>query len=232
MQATLASPVGTEPPLCPGKQEIDRFFDQYDNYISVQAQRRFNRKNSMARAETYDLDVDDVKQSLRLHCWLALRQHTIENPKAYISRAAFNETVSLARQYKPCNQLTFDDDGELFQGNIAQTFHTGDQDLDPAEVLEHNEEATHWLELAISAIEQLPHIQRYAMLSSIKERFDDPQQLRAVCHKHNIDLDGIQWPEQPVETQRLRASLSVARKNKTMQRLRLALQHKLENPME
>ncbi|GHO75095.1 hypothetical protein KSD_28660 [Ktedonobacter sp. SOSP1-85] len=232
MQATMAVPVDTEPPLYPGGQEIDRFFDQYDSYISLQAQRRFSRKNSMARAETYDLDVDDVKQSLRLHCWLVLRQHTIENPRAYISRAAFNETVSLARQYKPCSQLTLDDDGELFQGNISQTFHTSNQDPDPAEVVEHNEDATHWLELAINAIVQLPQTQRYAMLSSIKERFDDPQQLRAVCYKHNIDLDDIQWPEHPVETQRLRASLSVARKNKTMQHLRLALQHKLENPAE
>lgn len=232
MQATMAVPVDTEPPLYPGGQEIEHFFDQYDSYIGLQAQRRFSRKNRMARAETYDLDVDDVKQSLRLHCWLALRQHSIENPRAYISRAAFNETVSLSRQYKSCSQLTFDEDGELFQGNITNTITSSSQTLDPAELVEHNEDISQCLELVISTIEQLPPTQRYAMLSSIKERYDDPQQLRAVCHKHNIDLDGIQWPEHPVEMQRLRASLSVARKNKAMQRLRMALQHKLENLAE
>lgn len=215
MQATPLAPKAPDP--LPW-QDPDTFFEKYDTYISAQAQRKFSKQNSMAKSATYDMDIDDLTQTLRVNCWLMLKKHAIENPRAYISRAAYNETVTLARQYKPCGPLPLDDDGEFFQGNVSNTFNG--QALDPAEVVERADEECSLLECAIESILQLPQTQRYAMLSSMKERVDDPQQLHYVCRRHNIDLDTMQWPEKPVEVQRMRASLSVARKNKEMQRLR------------
>ncbi|GHO44328.1 RNA polymerase sigma factor [Ktedonospora formicarum] len=227
MQTTTLASEG--PSLLSGlvKQNVDQFFEKYDAYIKAQAQHRFNKKNSMAKSETYDLDVDDLTQTLRLNCWLALRQRPIENPRAYISRAAHNETVTLARQYKPCQSLPLDDDGEFFQGRVNKTFNT--QAPDPAEIVERNEDECCLLEAAIEAILKLPQTQRYAMLSSMKERVENPQDLHRLCRRHNIDLDAIQWPEKPTEVQRMRASLSVARKNKDMQNLRSFLVRSLKN---
>ncbi|GCE48207.1 DNA-directed RNA polymerase specialized sigma24 family protein [Thermosporothrix hazakensis] len=154
--------------------------------------------------------IDDIMQELLIKLWQTLQRQTIENPRAYIRIAARHETISHQRKRKPVYRLHTDDNGEIYQGNLIG--HYNSIEPDPGEIVEQEENLQQFLEALIDAIQKLPPIQRKAMLCSLKTRIDNPIPLREACNKHNINLDAIHWPANPRELQKIRASVTIARK--------------------
>lgn len=102
--------------------------------------------------------------------------------------------------------MLLDQDGEMYQDNAILI--TGDGLCDPVIEFERKE----LIAEVVDDVLNLPAIQRYAMICVLKDEVGDIFPLEEVFGKHSIDIKTINWPEDPIELQKLHSSLSVARK--------------------
>ena len=110
------------------------------------------------------------------------------------------------RKNMATSPLQLDQDGEMYPGNALVI--TGDGLCDPVAEFERKE----MIAEVVADVLELPAIQRYGMICVLKDEVGDTFPLEEVFGKHSIDIKTINWPEDPVELQKLQSSLSVARK--------------------
>jgi hypothetical protein len=83
---------------------------------------------------------------------------------------------------------------------------------DPSWEFEAGKIDSNLLRKLTKAILALPPRQRQAILCALKEHKDDALPLINILKAHSIDIEAVDWPEEPREVQQLRASLWIARK--------------------
>jgi len=203
-----------ETPNLPGPSAYDSDFDvdavleQYDEYIVALA--RKNIPHTVAPPEVLDLEIDELAQNSRIKFWLTLQKRQITHSKTYIRSIVQNESVNLLRQHKPFLSLPADEDGELYQGDLLVTPSEGMQD--PLDELEREEMIADYITKAVDDVLKLPACQQFAMICSLKDQLDDVLLLIEEFKDHQVGIEEINWPEEKEEIQRVRASLSIARK--------------------
>jgi hypothetical protein len=89
---------------------------------------------------------------------------------------------------------------------------TGEEMQAPANELEQQEISADIISEIVQTICQLPARQQYAILCSLKDYIGDAPRLVEAFKEHNIDIREVSWPDEEQERQRIRASLSPARK--------------------
>lgn len=203
-----------ETPNLPGPSAYDSDFDvdavleQYDEYVVALA--RKNIPHNVAPPEVLDLEIDELAQNSRIKFWLALQKRQITYPKTYLRYIVQSESVNLLRQHKPLLSLPADEDGELYQGDLLIIPSEGMQD--PLDELEREEMIADYITKAVDDVLKLPACQQFAMICSLKDQLDDVLLLIEEFKDHQVGIEEINWPEEKEEIQRVRASLSLARK--------------------
>jgi len=190
--------------------DAEAFLSEYDVYIHTQARKQMLNARRLVHADVLDMEVDELAQKTRIKLWQAWQKQYITNPKAYISRIAHNEFISMVRQHRPIDQLTLDDDGEVYQGNVMCAF--SQESLDPAEEVEQADTGRYYLHEAMEEIAALPQRQQRAMLCFLKENIDDLHTFIHECRARDIDADTLQRPTRGEELQAMRSSTTIARK--------------------
>jgi DNA-directed RNA polymerase specialized sigma24 family protein len=182
---------------------------EYDKFIRTLVRQKIPRNR--IPAEVLDLEIHDLEQNVRVKLWLQLQKHSISNPKAYISRIVYTETVDLVRRYKPVLPLPVDEDGELYQG-IPMVI-PGEGMQDPAYELECEEMALQYIKKMATALLQLSRAEQKAVICSLKDCKDDGSLLLLKELKARaIPIEAIEWPTEKKSKQSLRVALSHARK--------------------
>ncbi len=187
----------------------NEWLEEYDLYIRSQARKYVNRKRNMLHVDMLDMEIDDLAQQIRIRVWLVQQKTTIDNPKAYISRVAHNESVTMIRQLKPVTSLPIDEEGELYQ---CESLFLSAMTEDPLSEIEQQEAEQYYRQEAAHAISDLPTRQRQAILCSLKDKVDDLLVWVNTCKDYNMDMDVIEWPEEGQALQSMRSSMSAARK--------------------
>jgi DNA-directed RNA polymerase specialized sigma24 family protein len=195
--------------------DAEQILKQFDAYIITLARKMIPRK--LVPPEVLDLEIDELAQKVRIKIWHACQSSPIINPKAYINRVVRNESIDMLRQYRPMPPLPLDDDGELYQGE--QLVRQSEEMQDPATVLEGEETLADYILKAVDGILALPPCQEQAIICSLKDQVDDVARLIRAFKERNRDIEGVNWPAEKRDRQRLNASLTVSR-----QKLRLLKQ--------
>lgn len=191
--------------------EAEEILKKHDSYI-LDLSRKKVPKNIVNPAILAD-EIEELSQKVRIKFWLALRKKRIKNPqafKAYIRCIVYTEVIDMVRQHKPTISLPLDEHGELRQGSPLLMSNEGLQD--PLYEVEQEETIAEYLKETIEAVLKLPSRQQYAMICSLKDQLDDMLLFVDALRTHKTDLEGVEWPEERTEMQRLRASLTIARK--------------------
>lgn len=188
--------------------DAQQILEQYDAYIVTLARKMIPRK--IVPPDVLDLEIDELAQKVRVKIWLSCQNRRITNPKAYIYRVARTESIDMLRQHKPTLPLPIDGDGELYQGNpLVQAV---EEMRDPASKIEEEEALAEYIIKAVDGILALPACQEQAVICSLKDQVDDVAQLIQAFKAHNRDIEGVNWPAERSDKQRLKASLTVSRK--------------------
>lgn len=187
--------------------DAEQILEQFDAYIVTLARKMIPRK--IVPPDALDLEIDELAQKVRVKIWLSSQNRRITNPKAYIYRIAYNESIDMLRQYKLTLPLPIDGDGELYQGNPL--VQPSDALQDPASKMEEEEALAEHIVRAIDGILALPLCQEQAIICSLKDQVDDVAQLIQAFKIRKRDIEGVNWPEQRCDRQRLKASLTVSR---------------------
>lgn len=188
--------------------KVDEMLERCDSFIQTLARKKIPR--TITSAEVIDLDIDELAQITRFNLWLALRKQDIRNTNAYIRRIVYNESINMIRQHKPVESLITDDDGEL---SLTHRIVASSQEIqNPAERIEHEEMLSSYRRRLIQIVLELPPQQQRAMICELKDQIADILPLVDMFRPYGIDIESIHWPETKKELQRMRSSLSVARR--------------------
>jgi len=190
------------------KSDLDEIMEHYDSFIRTLAQK--NIPHAITSADTIDLDIDELAQITRFKLWLALQKQDIRNMNAYIRRIVHNEAINMVRQHKPIGPLNTDDEREPY---LAHTMIASSQAIqDPTERIEEEEMLSIYSSKLVQNVLELPPQQQRAMICALKDQIVDILPLVDMFLPYGIDIESIHWPESKKELQRMRASLSVARR--------------------
>lgn len=201
------------PYLTVRSDEIEGILQHYDPYICGLAQRTIPRYciHSFSCRGDMTLYVDELAQRSRIKFWQALRDRPIASPEGYIRSIVHNECVDLIRQRRLSGPLYVDEDGELRQESIFPV--VSEESNNPESILVQQERVTERLEKFIGIVQQLlPERQQQAILCSMKDNVDDIGAFEDTLVKHQIDLEGVQWPKEKKEKRTWQASASIARR--------------------
>lgn len=189
-------------------RDIDDFFVGLDRFLFSLARRWI--PYDMIPLDVLDLEIDELVQQTRIKLWLALQREHITNLRAYIKKIVYHESVNIARQYKRTVPLTCNEEGELCcaEASLSASGPTGD----PLSEFEQQEEIIASAQEAVSGVLTLPPRQRQAVLCALKELIVDIVPIVDTFTQHGLDIEAATWSNQKDEIQRLRASLSLARK--------------------
>lgn len=187
---------------------VGEILDHCDSLIRTLAGK--NIPYTITSADVIDLDIDELAQITRFKLWLALQKQDIHNTNAYIRRIVHNEAINMVRQHKPVGPLITDGEGEPYLAHrmIASSQAT----QDPAEKIEHEEMLSSYSRKLIQIVLELPPQQQRAMICALKDQIADILPLVDMFLPYGIDIESIHWPETKKELQRMRASLSIARR--------------------
>jgi DNA-directed RNA polymerase specialized sigma24 family protein len=188
--------------------DVDAVLEKHDEYIVALARKKI--PPTVASSEVLDLEIDELAQMARIKLWLALQKQQIRYPKSYIRCIVQTETVNMLRQHKPILSLLTDEDGEFNQGNLLAIPSEGTQD--PLYELEREEMIADYIAKVVDDVLKLPACQQFAMICSLKDQLDDVLLLIEAFKDRQVEIEEVNWPEEKEEIQRIRASLSVARK--------------------
>ena len=188
--------------------ELNKSLERYYKYIVRLA--RIQVPRNMVPPEEFDDEVDELAQKALITFWPKLISEEIQiiSPEAYLSRIVRSRCIDMMRQRKnmATSRLLLDQDGEMYQANALPI--TGHGLCDPVVEFERKE----LIAEVVDDVLELPAVQRYAMICVLKDEVGDTFPLEKIFGKHGIDIKTINWPEDPIELQKLQSSLSVARK--------------------
>jgi len=188
--------------------DIDEILEHCDSLIRSLARKNF--PYTITSAAAIDLDIDELAQITRFKFWLALQKQDIRNTNAYIRRIVHNEAINMVRQHKPVESLNTNDEGEPY---LAHTMMASNHVIqEPAEKVEEEEMLSSYSSKLVQNILELPPQQQRAMICALKDQIVDILPLVDTFLLYGIDIESIHWPESKKELQRMRASLSVARR--------------------
>jgi len=181
---------------------------KYEPYIRSLARKQF--PHNRVHPDLLDLDIDEVVQNVRVKLWLTLLRERVISIRAYIRSIVHSVIVDMIRKYEPAQSLPLDEDGELYQGDLIAAAR---EDLrDPAHEVEEKEFTTDLLGKTVDGVLDLPSSQQRAMICSLKDQIDDLLLLVEAFKVRDVDIEAVNWPEGKSEVQKLRVSLSIARK--------------------
>ena len=189
--------------------DTNELLEEYDRYILSQARQYVYRRRNTLSSDTLDMEIDDLAQQTRIKIWQGQQKTTIVNPKAYIRSVVHHESVTMIRQLKPTTALPEDEEGELYG---CKSLFQSTETQDPSYELEQQEMEQFYRQEAVYAISTLPTCQRQAMLCALKDKVDDLLAWETMCKVHNMDIDEAEWPESGPALQRMKSSMSAARK--------------------
>ncbi len=201
----MPTPLLSGEPIC---CDIDDLLGQLTTYIIYLAWKKIPR--AVVPLEVLDLEIDEIVQNTRIKLWLALQKGPITNPKAYIRRVVYTESVDMVRRYKHAHPLPINDEGELNQGNVIVISSEGMQD--PADEIEQEETLADFTSKMADGVLSLPPRQQQAMVFMLKEAVTNIIPVVDALLEKGLDVEAAPGPEGKDELQLLRASLVVARK--------------------
>ncbi len=188
--------------------DTDELLNQYDTYIAAIARKKIPR--NVIPPEILSDEIDELAQRIRIKLWQISQKKHINFPKAYIGCIAHTESVDIVRRYKSTLALFTREAYEIYQDNSKATPSEGIQD--PAEKFEQEEVIREWTTRLVEEICTLPPRQMRAMLCLLKDQMEDFLPLIEALRNYGVDFEEMNWPNEREEAQRLRASLSIARK--------------------
>ncbi|MBV9690210.1 MAG: hypothetical protein JO202_10940 [Ktedonobacteraceae bacterium] len=190
--------------------DVGKFLEQHDGYIRTLARKNVYRTRRLFHPAVLELEVDEVAQKARVKFWQASLQRNIADPKAYISSIVHNEAVTMTRQPYRFGPLPLNEDGEVYQGRILVEVSEGMGD--PAFELEQVETKNYYISQTAYRVAKLAPRQQRGMICSLKDRLDEFMPFVAACKNWGVNADVIDWPSEQNDLQRLRASISVAKR--------------------
>jgi DNA-directed RNA polymerase specialized sigma24 family protein len=192
-----------------GNFNIQEILVRFEPYIVMLVHKRVCNSSNIARPEVLDLEIDEIIQRVRIKFWQALLKKEIEHHKAYLRTIVSNEFNDIGRRRKAPLPLQMDEDGELYMGNVL--VNEGNEFADPAFLFEKEEELENLLEVTAQVVPDLPPRMELAMINHLKDQVDNLILLTMMFEKYKVTINSKQWPDDPVDTKRLKASLSPAR---------------------
>jgi hypothetical protein len=172
-------------------------------------QKKACNSSNIARPEVLDLEIDEITQRVRIKFWHALLTKEIEHHKAYIRSIVSNEFNDIGRRRKAALPLPTDEDGELYMGKVL--VNESNELADPAIALEKEEVLDNLIDLTAQVVTDLPPRMKLAMINHLKDQVDDMILLTEAFEKYKVTIKTVKWPDDPVDSKRLKASLSPAR---------------------
>jgi Sigma-70 region 2 len=198
----------------------DEFLVAQNAHIQFEARRAIPL--DLFSGDVLDLEADELAQTIRIKLWTSHQKHPITHPRAFIRTIAYTTAIDMVRRHRPTVSLFGDADGELCLGDRLVAQNEGFQD--PANEIELGEIDTSFLTKLMRAILALPPRQKQATLYALKDCKEDALPLINALKVYGIDIEAMDWPDEPGEVHLLRASLTVARK-----KLRWLLAEFMEN---
>jgi hypothetical protein len=188
---------------------IQEILVRFDSYIVMLVKHKACNSSNIARPEVLDLEIDEIIQRVRIKFWQALLKKEIEHHRAYLRSMVSNEFNDIGRRRKAPLPLPTDKDGELYMGNVL--VNESNEFADPALAFEKEETLDDLMKLTAQAVHDLPPRMQRAMINHLKDEVDNLILLTEAFAKYKIPIMSIQWPDDPVDSKRLKASLSPAR---------------------
>jgi len=188
---------------------IQEILVRFDPYIVMLVRNKASNSSNIARSEVLDLEIDEIIQSVRIQFWQALLKKKIEHHRAYLRSIVSNEFNDIGRRRKTPLPLPIDEDGELYMGNVLLS--ESNELADPATAFEKEEELDNLMELTAQVVHDLPPRMKLAMINHLKDQVDNLILLTEAFEKYNVTIKTMKWPDDPVDSKRLKASLSPAR---------------------
>ncbi len=189
--------------------DIEEILVRFDSYIVALVEYKARRSSNIGRPEVLDLEIDEIAQRVRIKFWKALLVKKINHHRAYIRSIVGNEFNDLGRKRKAPLPLPTDEDGELYMGNVLLSESEGI--ADPAVEFSKEEAMDNLMELTARVVTDLPPRMQRAMICHLKEQVDNGIRLIEAFEKHKVNINAISWPNDQVDTGRLKASISPAR---------------------
>lgn len=186
----------------------EQLLAEHDEYIVALARKKILR--NAIHPESLADDIEELAQKIRVKLLLVSRKQRILATRAYINRIATTVAIDMVRVQKPTISLTLNEDGELYQGNLALPL--SQQTRDPADVLIQEESYQECIERMVEGVLALPPSQQHALLSFLKKRINDLHPFAEALKEHGLDIEAHSWPKEYKELQSLRASLFIARR--------------------
>lgn len=186
----------------------EEFLVEHDSQIQAEAWKSL--PFALYSKDVYDLEADDLAQTIRIKLWTSHQKHPITYPKAYIRTIAHTTSVDLARRHRPTVSLSASIDEESAPNDFLVARGEGFQD--PSYEIEADKIDPDLLISLADAILALPPRQRQAMLFALNDHKDDALPLINILNASIRDSEPVAWPEEKREVQQLRSSLSIARK--------------------
>lgn len=184
------------------------FLEQHDACIRAEAQKVFTI--GIFAEDVFDLENDELSQSIRIKLWKSRQKRFITNPRAYIRTIAHTTAIDMIRRHKPTVSLSNDENGESDLGDRLTAQNEGLQD--PAYEIELGEIDPGFLTKLVDAILSLPPRQRQAVLYALKDHQDDALPLIKALKAQGVDIEALDEPKVERERRLLKVSLSLARK--------------------
>jgi DNA-directed RNA polymerase specialized sigma24 family protein len=189
--------------------DIQEILVRFDPYIVMLVRNKASNSSNIARPEVLDLEIDEIIQSVRIKFWQALLKKKIEHHRAYLRSIVSNEFNDIGRRRKAPLSLPTDEDGELYMGNVLLS--ESNELADPATAFEKEEELENLMALTAQVVHDLPPRMKLAMINHLKDRVDNLILLTEAFEKYKVTIKTMKWPDDPVDSKRLKASLSPAR---------------------
>ena len=189
--------------------DIEEILVRFDSYVVMLVQKKACSSSNIARPEVLDLEIDDIIQRVRIKFWRALLTKHIDHHRAYIRSIVNNEFNDLGRGRKAPLPLPTDEDGELYMGNVL--VNESKELVDPAIAFEKEEAMDDLIDLTAQVVTDLPPRMNLAMINHLKDQVDDMILLTEAFEKREVNIKTMKWPDDPVDSKRLKASLSPAR---------------------
>jgi DNA-directed RNA polymerase specialized sigma24 family protein len=185
-------------------------FSELDSHIRTQVSKTVHHHSWLFPPGTIDMVADDIAQDIRISLWEISHRKQINTPKPYINTMVHHKVADLARRHRPIYPMPLDEYGELYQGDmiISASLDMGD----PSHKVEQEEIERGSIGTIIKFILTLPCIQQQAMLCMLKSLSRDFSELEIALQEQGIDISQYDWPGDPAEMQKLKASLFIAKK--------------------
>lgn len=185
--------------------DINTILEHYGEWILTLA-----RKQVSSHLISID-EVDDLFQTTLIAFWLRLvsEKAQIVSPRAYLVSMVHSRAVDITRQkqrHKVVQPLLTDQHGEVSWNDAFSIWN--DEKQDPALICRYQE----LMDEVVEEVLKLPMHQRRAMICLLKDEVEDISTFAEILRKHGINIDAVHWPQDAVASQRLRSSLSVARR--------------------